>query len=134
MSKEEIAQNEQFLLSPQCFPLLVIGYPFNYRDFLLFDEICLKSSAAELSYEGKDYSMSYNDVLKRTQTERPITTNMSNSQKPKTSEVYNRQTPHNSFIARPTNVKCTCRGSDKEGVFSSFPHNFSLIIKANPKL
>ena len=26
VTKEEIAQNEQFLLLPQCFPLLVIGY------------------------------------------------------------------------------------------------------------
>ena len=51
VTKEEIAQNEQFL--PQCFPLLVIGYPFNYRDFLFFDKICSKSSVAELSYEGK---------------------------------------------------------------------------------
>ena len=38
---------------PQCFPLLVIGYPFIYRDFPFFDKICSKSSAAELSYEGK---------------------------------------------------------------------------------
>ena len=53
MTKEEIAQNEQFLLLPQCFPLLVIGYPLNYRDFLFFDKIRSKSSAAELSYEGK---------------------------------------------------------------------------------
>ena len=52
VAKEEIA-NEQFLLLPQCFPLLVIGYPFNYRDVLFFDKICLKSSTAELSYEGK---------------------------------------------------------------------------------
>ena len=36
MTKEEIAQNVQFLLLTQCFPLLVIGYPFNYRDFLFF--------------------------------------------------------------------------------------------------
>ena len=27
VAKEEIAQNKQFLLLPQCFPLLVIGYP-----------------------------------------------------------------------------------------------------------
>ena len=47
------AQNEQFLLLPQCFPLLVMGYPFNYRYFLCFDKIWSKSSAAELSYEGK---------------------------------------------------------------------------------
>ena len=26
VTKEEIAQNEQFLLLPQCFPLLVTGY------------------------------------------------------------------------------------------------------------
>ena len=53
VTKEEISQNEQFLLLPPCFPLLIIGYPFNYRDFLCFDKICSKSSAAELSYEGK---------------------------------------------------------------------------------
>ena len=34
VKKEEIAQNEQFLLLPQCFQLLVIGYPFNNRDVL----------------------------------------------------------------------------------------------------
>ena len=34
VTKEEIAQNKQFLLLPQCFQLLVIGYPFNYRDFV----------------------------------------------------------------------------------------------------
>ena len=48
---EQCVNPEQFLLLPQCFPLLVIGYPFNYRDFLLFDKICSKSSAAELSYK-----------------------------------------------------------------------------------
>ena len=53
VTKKEIAQNEQFLLLTQCCPLLVIGYPFKYRDFLFFDKICSKSSAAELSYEGK---------------------------------------------------------------------------------
>ena len=42
VTKEEIAQNEQFLLLPQCFPLFVIGNPLNYRDFLSFDKICLK--------------------------------------------------------------------------------------------
>ena len=34
-----------------CITLLVIGYPFNYRDFLFFDTICSTSSAAELSFE-----------------------------------------------------------------------------------
>ena len=53
MTKEEIAKNEQFLLLPHCFPFLVIGYPFNYRDFLFLDKIGSKLSAAELSYEGK---------------------------------------------------------------------------------
>ena len=53
VTKEEIALNEQFLLLPHRFSLLVIGYPLNYRDFLFFDKICSKSSAAELSYEGK---------------------------------------------------------------------------------
>ena len=53
VTKAEIAENKQFLLLPQCFPLLVIGYPFNYRDYPFFDKICSKSSAAELSYEGK---------------------------------------------------------------------------------
>ena len=55
VTKEEIAQNVQFLHMSQCFQLLVIGYPFNYRDFLSFDKKCSKSSAAELSYEGKGY-------------------------------------------------------------------------------
>ena len=50
VTKEEIAQNERFLLLPLCFPLWIIGYPFNYRDFLFFDKI---RSVAELSYEGK---------------------------------------------------------------------------------
>ena len=53
VTKEEIAQNKQFLLLLQCFPHLVIGYPFDYRDFLFFDKICSKLSAAELLYEGK---------------------------------------------------------------------------------
>ena len=53
MTKDEIAQNEQFILLPHCFPLLVIGYnPFNYRDFLFLTK-CSKSSAADLSYKGK---------------------------------------------------------------------------------
>ena len=42
VTKEEIAQNEQFLLLPLCFTLVVIGYPFNYRNFLCFDKIYSK--------------------------------------------------------------------------------------------
>ena len=53
VKKEGIAQNGQFLLLPQCFPLSVIGYPFNYGDVLCLDKIRSKSSAAELSFEGK---------------------------------------------------------------------------------
>ena len=37
--KRRNCSNEQFLLLPQCFPLLVIDYPFNYRDFPFFDKI-----------------------------------------------------------------------------------------------
>ena len=41
------------LLLAQCFPFLVKDYPFNYIDFLFFWQNMLKSSAAELSSEGK---------------------------------------------------------------------------------
>ena len=44
------------LCSRQLFENIVIGYPFNYRDFLFFDKIWSKSSAAELSYEGKGWN------------------------------------------------------------------------------
>ena len=54
VAKEEIAHDEQFLLLQQYFPLSVIGFPFSYRDFPFFDKIWSNSSAAELSYEGKD--------------------------------------------------------------------------------
>ena len=47
VTKEEHAQNEQFLLLPQSVPLLVINNPLNYRDFLFIVKICSKSSAAE---------------------------------------------------------------------------------------
>ena len=53
VAKEEFAHNEQFLLLSQFFPLLVIGYPFNYRDFPCFDRIRSKSSAADFLYVGK---------------------------------------------------------------------------------
>ena len=48
VTKEEIDQNKQFLLLPQCFPLLVIENLYNWIDNLFFDKICSKSSAAEL--------------------------------------------------------------------------------------
>ena len=50
VAKRKLTCDQQFLL-PQCFQLFVIGYPFNYKDFLCFDKICSKSSAAELLYE-----------------------------------------------------------------------------------
>ena len=53
VTKEEITQYKQFLLLPQCFPILVIGLLSKYRDFLFFDKICSMSSAAELPYQGK---------------------------------------------------------------------------------
>ena len=53
VTKEEINQNKLFLLLQQCLPLLVIGYPLNYRDFLSFDKKCSKSFVAELLYVGK---------------------------------------------------------------------------------
>ena len=48
VTKEEIAFATMF--STFCNSL---GYPFNYGDFLCFYKIHSKSSAAELSYEGK---------------------------------------------------------------------------------
>ena len=51
--KRRIAKNNQFLLLPQCLLLLVIGYPFSYRDFPFFEKICSKSSAADLWYVGE---------------------------------------------------------------------------------
>ena len=53
VTKGEIAQNMQFLLLTQRFPLFIIGQSFNYGDFLCFVKIRSKSSAAELSYGGK---------------------------------------------------------------------------------
>ena len=64
VTKEEIAQIEQFLLLP-VFPLLVISYPFNYRDFPLFYKIFSKSYAAELFYEGKSYKARFYMFLSR---------------------------------------------------------------------
>ena len=65
VTKEEIAQNEQFFLLPQCFRLLVIGYPLNYRDFLFFVKICPKSSAAELCMWERGVKVKQMRQLKR---------------------------------------------------------------------
>ena len=53
VTKEEIAQNEQFLLLPQCFPLLVISYPFNYRDFQFFGQNMFKVACCRIVVWGK---------------------------------------------------------------------------------
>ena len=61
VSKGEIACFEQFLLLSLCFQKAVccggvskrLYEGKDNRDFLFFAKICSKSSAAELSYEGK---------------------------------------------------------------------------------
>ena len=52
-------QKKKLVLLSQCFPLLVIGYPFNYRDFLLFDKTCSKTSVIW----GKGLNVGYNLIL-----------------------------------------------------------------------
>ena len=42
VTKEEIAQYKQFLLLPQYFPLLVIGYPFKYVKSRLLQNCCMR--------------------------------------------------------------------------------------------
>ena len=42
--------------------LIKSNFSFNYRDFLFFDKICSKSSAAELLYEGKGSAIFYGDL------------------------------------------------------------------------
>ena len=54
VTKEEIARNEQLLLLPQCFPVLVIGYPFNYRDLCsIFWQSMLKVVCCKIGVWGK---------------------------------------------------------------------------------
>ena len=53
VTKVEIAQNVQFLLLPQCFPLLVIGIPFKYVDFLFFWQIMFKVVCCRIVVWGK---------------------------------------------------------------------------------
>ena len=53
VTKEEIAQNVQLLLLPRCFPLLVRGYPFNYRDFLFFYKNMFKVVCCRIVVWGK---------------------------------------------------------------------------------
>ena len=63
VTKEEIDHHEQFLLLPQCLPLLVIGYPLICRDFPLFDKICSKSSGADFLYVEKQHLEGHNVLL-----------------------------------------------------------------------
>ena len=53
VTKEEIAQNKQFLLLPQCFPLLVIGCLFNIRDFYIFWQNIIKVVCCRIVVWGK---------------------------------------------------------------------------------
>ena len=55
VTKEEIAQNEQFLLLPQCFQFCFSKYTLIYRDFYICVHMFPKSSAAYLWY-GKGLS------------------------------------------------------------------------------
>ena len=54
VTKEEIAQDEQFLLLPQFFQLFSVIIPTNIELLCVFAFILSKSSAAELLYVGKD--------------------------------------------------------------------------------
>ena len=53
VAKEEIAQNEQFILLPHCFQLFSIFKPSFKEIFHIFPQMVLKSSAADLFYVGK---------------------------------------------------------------------------------
>ena len=94
-TKEEIAQNVQFLLLPQCFPPLVIGYPFNYRDFFIFWQKTFKVVCCRIVIWGKGFRVvfytfdvftymwarvnplsSTKDLLKRPKKPFPLTTNL----------------------------------------------------------
>ena len=85
MTKEGIAQNEQLLLLPQCFPLLVIGYPFNYRDTYLLTtyfqsrllQICrmrerVKNVPTCYKSSGDDFENNYVKYWKRSLNVRTI--------------------------------------------------------------
>ena len=61
--KEEIAQNEQFLFFPLCFPLLVIGCPFNYRDFFIFLQNMFKVACCRIIVWGKGLNILSNYFL-----------------------------------------------------------------------
>ena len=57
MTKEEIAQNKQFILLPQCFPLLVIGYPFftKYVQSRLLQNCCMSERVKQLNGNEEHY-------------------------------------------------------------------------------
>ena len=52
-AKEEIAQNDQFLLLRLCFQTLFNSETFIYRGFPYLTQIVSKASAADLLYVGK---------------------------------------------------------------------------------
>ena len=45
-------RHKQFFLLPQCFTLLVIGYPFNYRDFSIFWQNMFKVICCRIAVRG----------------------------------------------------------------------------------
>ena len=62
VTKEEVAQNKQFLLLPQCFPLL-----FNYKDFLIFWQNMFKVICCRIVVWGKEHFLSYSRFLRHLQ-------------------------------------------------------------------
>ena len=76
VTKKEIAQIVQFLILAQCFPLFVIGYPFNYGDFPFFDKIRSKSSAhSRIAVWGKGLNRSILMHMQQTTFEKGMTKN-----------------------------------------------------------
>ena len=53
VTKGEIAQNEIFLLLPQCFKLFSVIIPTIIEIFHILEWTCSKSSAVDLLYVGK---------------------------------------------------------------------------------
>ena len=53
VAKREIAQNEQFLLLPQCYQLCLVIIPIFIEMFYCFAKMFSKSSAAESLYVGR---------------------------------------------------------------------------------
>ena len=57
MAKEEISQNDQVLLLPQCFQPASVIKPIFIELFCVFAKLFSKSYAAEMLYVGNGYSI-----------------------------------------------------------------------------